>query len=103
MKQTTAGDFEVEVKRASGPVLVDFFTNRCPPCVQVAFLLGEIEAEKDQLSRSSKVDAEAAVAGGVKMEKNWRFEIPLCFRLAERLAAGMRNLEEQCCWFTFVS
>ena len=36
MKQITATEFENEVLKSSLPVLVDFFTKRCTPCLNLA-------------------------------------------------------------------
>ena len=62
MKQVTAAEFESEVLRSKEPVLVDFFTETCPPCRMMAPVLQEIETEAQGQLKVLKVDA------GVEME-----------------------------------
>ena len=57
MKQVAAAEFESEVLRSKEPVLVDFFTETCPPCRMMAPVLQEIEAEAQGQFKVVKVDA----------------------------------------------
>ena len=38
-------DFDEKVKRAEGLILIDFYSDSCIPCKQLAPVLGEIEEE----------------------------------------------------------
>jgi thioredoxin 1 len=42
MKNVTDADFETEVLKASGPVLVDFWAEWCGPCRQIAPALEDL-------------------------------------------------------------
>jgi len=70
MKQVTAAEFESEVLRSKEPVLVDFFTETCPPCRMMAPVLQEIETEAQGQFKVVKVDAgtemELAAGYGVR-------------------------------------
>ena len=70
MKQVAAAEFESEVLRSKEPVLVDFFTESCPPCRMMAPVLQEIENEAQGKFKIVKVDAgtemELAVEYGVR-------------------------------------
>ena len=57
MKQVAAAEFESEVLRSKEPVLVDFFTETCPPCRMMAPVLQEIETEAQGQFKVVKVDA----------------------------------------------
>lgn len=52
MKTISASDFENEVLGNTQPVLVDFYTDTCPPCRQVAAVLQEIA--NDHLQDAAK-------------------------------------------------
>ena len=64
MKQVIGTDFESEVLRSKEPVLVDFYTDSCPPCRMMAPVLQEMETESNGSYKVVKVDAgvEAALA-----------------------------------------
>jgi thioredoxin 1 len=70
MKQVTRADFDSEVLSSKEPVLVDFFTETCPPCKMMAPVLQEIERESQGQLRVVKVDAttepELAASYGVR-------------------------------------
>ena len=70
MKQVASAEFEAEVLRSKEPVLVDFFTETCPPCRMMAPVLQEIEAESNGQLKIVKVDAgaelELAASYGVR-------------------------------------
>jgi thioredoxin 1 len=57
MKQITAAEFESEVLAAPLPVLVDFYTEQCPPCRSLHPILAEIESEKSNKLKIVKVNA----------------------------------------------
>jgi len=57
MKQVASAEFESEVLRSKEPVLVDFFTETCPPCRMMAPVLQEIETEAQGIFKVVKVDA----------------------------------------------
>ena len=70
MKQVSGIDFETEVLRSKEPVLVDFFTETCPPCKMMAPVLQEISDEANGQFKIVKVDAateaELAATYGVR-------------------------------------
>ena len=49
--------FEQEVLRDQGTVLVDFYTTSCPPCRQVAPVLEQVCAENRSRLKIVKIDA----------------------------------------------
>src|ERR1041385_1659409 len=57
MKQVTSADFDSEVLGSKEPVLVDFYTEDCPPCRMMAPVLQEIENEANGAFKVVKVDA----------------------------------------------
>src|ERR1700735_5051406 len=57
MKQITETEFESEVLRSKEPVLVDFYTDTCPPCRMMAPVLQEMETEANGSFKVVKVDA----------------------------------------------
>lgn len=59
MKQITANEFTSEVLEAQTPVLVDFFTEQCPPCRRIAPVIEEIEAASGSALKCVKIDASA--------------------------------------------
>ena len=59
MKQITAAEFESEVLGSKEPVLVDFYTDGCPPCRMMAPVLQEMETEAKGQYKVVKVDAAA--------------------------------------------
>ena len=59
MKQINSAQFESEVLAAKGPVLVDFFTEDCPPCRALAPILQEWELEAKNGVKVVKVNAGA--------------------------------------------
>jgi thioredoxin 1 len=59
MKQINSTQFESEVLAAKEPVLVDFFTENCPPCRALAPILQEWELESKNGVKVVKVDAAA--------------------------------------------
>jgi thioredoxin 1 len=54
----TQDDFDQQVLRHSGTVLVDFYTRDCPPCRQVAPILEELCAEHRATLKVVKINAE---------------------------------------------
>ena len=57
MKQITGAEFESEVLGSKEPVLVDFYTDSCPPCRMMAPVLQEMEAEANGQFKVVKIDA----------------------------------------------
>jgi len=57
MKQVTSENFDAEVLKSKEPVLVDFYTDTCPPCRMMAPLLAEIETEANGSLKVVKVNA----------------------------------------------
>ena len=62
MIEVNKDNFEAEVLQASGPVLVDFWSEKCEPCMA---LLPEMEALEDKLGTgSSSVSSTCSRTGG---------------------------------------
>jgi thioredoxin 1 len=57
MKQITSAEFESEVLGSKEPVLVDFYTDTCPPCRAMAPVLQEMETEANGQYKVVKVNA----------------------------------------------
>ena len=57
MTQITGAEFESQVLGSKEPVLVDFYTDSCPPCRMMAPLLQEMEAEAKGQFKVVKIDA----------------------------------------------
>ena len=55
-KQVTDDTFELDVLRADGPVLVDFWAEWCGPCKQIAPSLDEISKELEGKVSLAKVN-----------------------------------------------
>ena len=55
-KQVTDDTFELDVLRAEGPVLVDFWAEWCGPCKQIAPSLDEISEELEGKVSLAKVN-----------------------------------------------
>ncbi|MFT4145502.1 MAG: thioredoxin domain-containing protein [Mobilitalea sp.] len=50
------GNFDKEVLKAQLPVLVEFYSDSCVPCKQLAPILGDLEEEYEDLIRIVKVN-----------------------------------------------
>ena len=59
MKQIDSAKFDVEVLHSGPPVLVDFYTEQCPPCRIISPLIEEIENERGGSLKVIKIDADA--------------------------------------------
>jgi len=59
MKEITTAQFEAEVLQCNVPVLVDFYTESCPPCRMMSPILTEIEEDSAGVYKIVKVDAAA--------------------------------------------
>ena len=57
MTQVTNATFDAEVLKSKEPVLVDFYTDTCPPCRMMAPLLAEIETEAAGSLKVVKINA----------------------------------------------
>ena len=57
MKNITNTEFDFEVLASKQPVLVDFYTESCPPCRALAPVLQEWEQESANNLKFVKVDA----------------------------------------------
>ena len=53
----TESNFEQEVEKQQGKVLIDFYTPTCPPCRMFAPILDQIAAEQAGKLKVVKVDA----------------------------------------------
>lgn len=56
MKQVTDDNFEAEVLKASGPVLVDFWAEWCGPCRQIAPALEDLSKDMEGKVTVAKVN-----------------------------------------------
>ncbi|GHJ36133.1 co-chaperone YbbN [Streptomyces sp. TS71-3] len=67
--EVTDADFEGEVLGADGPVLVEFTAEWCPPCRQLAPVLGEIARDEAGRLKVVQIDVDrnpaTAIAYGV--------------------------------------
>ena len=59
MKQIDSTKFDLEVLHSEAPVLVDFYTEQCPPCRTIAPLIEKIEKERAGSLKIVKIDAAA--------------------------------------------
>lgn len=59
MKQIDSAMFDADVLASEPPVLVDFYTESCPPCRMIAPLIEEIENERGGKLTVVKIDAAA--------------------------------------------
>ena len=57
MTQVTNANFDAEVLKSKEPVLVDFYTDTCPPCRMMAPVLAEIETEANGSLKVVKINA----------------------------------------------
>ncbi|HEY0961071.1 MAG: thioredoxin TrxA [Pseudomonadota bacterium] len=59
LKHVTDANFEEEVLKASGPVLVDFWAQWCGPCKMIAPVLDELAEEYAGKLQICKLDVDA--------------------------------------------
>ena len=59
LKHVTDANFEDEVLKATGPVLVDFWATWCGPCNRIAPVLDELAEEYAGKLRICKLDVDA--------------------------------------------
>ena len=57
--ELTDANFDEEVQRSRGPLLVDFWAAWCPPCRRIAPALEELAVELAGRARVGKVDVDA--------------------------------------------
>lgn len=57
MTQVTSENFDAEVLKSKEPVLIDFYTDTCPPCRMMAPVLAEIQAEANGSLKVVKINA----------------------------------------------
>ena len=103
MKQIDSTKFDVEVLHSEPPVLVDFYTQQCPPCRMISPLIEEIENECDESMKVVKID----VAAEPEFTASFRItSVPtlLLFRGGQRISllAGTRAENEVLMGFTKV-
>jgi thioredoxin len=85
MKQVTTAEFESEVLGSKEPVLVDFYTDSCPPCRMMAPVLQELEAEAGGAFKVVKIDAasEGQLAASLRVNS-----VPAFFAFASGKCVG---------------
>jgi|SRR5215467_6029524 len=59
MKEITTAQFDTEVLQSEVPVLVDFYTDTCPPCRMMSPILNDIEENSAGALKIVKIDAAA--------------------------------------------
>ncbi len=80
MKHVSSKDFEAEVLRSSVPAVVDFYTEGCPPCRQIAPVIEEIEQESTgKLNVNAAAEAEFTASSRVTTGS---YRIPVSSRSA---------------------
>ena len=99
MKLIDSTKFEAEVMHSELPVLVDFYTEQCPPCRVISPLIEEIENERGGSLKVVKIDA----AGEPEFTALFRISsVPtlLLFRGGQRIAqlTGARGKKELQRW-----
>ncbi len=99
MKQIDSTKFDLEVLHSEAPVLVDFYTEQCPPCRTIAPLIEEIEKERAGSLKIVKIDA----AAEPEFTASFRItSVPtlLLFRGGQRIAqlTGARGKKELQRW-----
>jgi len=57
MKEITTAQFETEVLQPQVPVLVDFYTESCPPCRMMSPILTDMEENSAGAYKIVKIDA----------------------------------------------
>jgi thioredoxin 1 len=85
MKQISGAEFESEVIGSKEPVIVDFYTDSCPPCRAMAPVLQEMEAESGGKYKVIKIDA----ATEMQLASTYRVSsVPMFFIFANGKCVG---------------
>jgi thioredoxin 1 len=59
VKEFTDSNFEAEVLKSSGPVLVDFWAEWCPPCKMLSPIIDKIAKDYGEKAKIGKVDTDS--------------------------------------------
>ena len=89
MREITGAEFESEVLGSKEPVLVDFYTDTCPPCRAMAPVLQEMETEANGSFKVVKVNAatEAELAASFRISS-----VPSFFAFSNGKCVGQTSL-----------
>ena len=95
MKQITSEEFTSEVLESPIPVIVDFFTEQCPPCHTMSPVIEEVERGSGGTLKVVKINAsgESGLAAAFRVNTVPTF---LLFRGGEQIAQfiGVRSKRE---------
>jgi thioredoxin len=101
MKEITTAQFDAEVLQSQVPVLIDFYTESCPPCRMMSPILADIEQGSDGAYTIVKVDAAAdsQLAASFKISAVPTFVL---FHRGQRIGqiTGARSRKEMQKWIT---
>jgi len=59
VKEFTDSNFEAEVLKSSGPVLVDFWAEWCPPCKMLSPIIDKLAKDYGEKAKIGKVDTDS--------------------------------------------